>query len=50
MKNVSISPPVVKPVSRPVSHWPKPSEDTYILEISDTEDEGEDGEDDAMDL
>ena len=44
MKNIQILPPALKP-ARPVSPWPKTSEDTYILVISDTEDESE-GEDD----
>ena len=51
MKNIQILPPALKP-ARPVSPWPKTSEDAYILVISDTEDEseGEDDGDDAMDL
>ena len=52
MKNIQILPPALKP-ARPVSPWPKTSEDAYILVISDTEDESEredDDDDDAMDL
>ncbi|KAK7685581.1 hypothetical protein QCA50_011448 [Cerrena zonata] len=48
MKNVSISSPVLKP-ARPAP-WPKTSEDSYILIISDTEDEDEDDEYDDMTL